>query len=934
MQKQVTRKATRSEEHVQSTCSPLFLLRVGGLPVNVVDALRFEEVARWRDAVLELEAMMAGRKDRLIDILHTAVNTHREDQKLRRKLIDLKRNVYNMRPPDTMRDARLLCEVLPANEQELLGEWLHLWEVYQEKYQLGQDILMQEVVRKRAMLKEVIDTPDFRKGILLSSSLLDEAAAGYIGYDNQRLNREARTVERSLVEYLLRTAYKTSPFSTLTSVCAGTIESSSAGDIRDMNFQVAHMEKRSFPKLNVALLSRLSSLLLSDAPNDVRREFPVRVTSSWWRQGSRIKYLRRRQNVEEIDANAPTILDIIHEHIFSLPAGHLQEDLLAVMREGREAKLTELIEELCTYGSSNRSEQEVEAYLLRLLKLGFLLVPNLQIDIHNGNPLAQYRKGLLQLSIPLTDGLADELEKIERLVDSYSEASVTERRELLATLKQQVRQCYALLGQPDPPLPRTLLYEDTTLEPSELAIPERKWNAVLTSLGELEQLLPIFDASLPQKLITRGYFQAKYGVAQRCDDFLLFADTFNADYFEQYLRDMASRKTLDSEGRFNRHENHFHQPEISKIDEARQVVAEYVHNAYTRMQSTPTVKRGELILGEDFLATTSALLPDHGEILQSNTFFSQFARVNGEPLLVVNQVYAGLTLMFSRFAHCFTDGNSQVVQTLRTTLESLQPGGAVLAELKGGYDATNLNLHPVVTPYELVCPGELSTRPQEQQIPLADLYVQDDLQENRLRLYSRRLGKEVIPVYLGFLVPMLLPEVQQILLNFSCLSMCAFNLWNGVKVDDSEDGLTFYPRLRYKHVVLQRAMWKMPVKLLPQRENAQSDADFYLAVSRWRKDHGLPAKAFFSTDTSASYAPLAVDEEEKTERSRKPLYVDFENYFSLALLEATVRKMRPEQRVVLSEMLPGREDLWFEHDGYTYVSEFVLEMNRSHRERK
>jgi hypothetical protein len=59
---------------------------------------------------------------------------------------------------------------------------------------------------------------------LLSSPLLDDAISAYIGSDNLQLNREARTVERSLVEYLLRTACKTSPFSTLTSVCLGTFE--------------------------------------------------------------------------------------------------------------------------------------------------------------------------------------------------------------------------------------------------------------------------------------------------------------------------------------------------------------------------------------------------------------------------------------------------------------------------------------------------------------------------------------------------------------------------------------------------------------------------------------------------------------------------------------------------------------------------------------
>ncbi len=448
MQKQLTRDETRI---MQSACSPLFLLRIGGQPIDVMDALRFEETLQWRDAVLALETIFSKSKDTLVDVLHAAVAMHKEDQKLRRKLIDLKRKVYNLHAPGNIAEVRLVVEALPEHEQRLLSEWLDRWEQYQHMLAAGPDILAQELRQQRAILKAAIDTPDFRKGILLSSPLLDEAIDAYIAGDNQQLNREARTVERSLLEYLQRTACKTSPFSTLTSVCVGRFDDHNAEEHEDVTSQMESMEKRSFPKLNVALLSRLSYMILSDAPDDVRRELPVRITSSWWRQGNRIKYLRRRQDIEEIDADAPTMIDIIHENIFYLPAGHLQEDLLAVMRDGREAKLGELIANLCLRVTDKRAEKEVEAYLFRLLRLGFLLVPPLQIDIHKENPLACYREGLSSIGTPLTNILADELGEVERLVAAYSTAPVSMRRTLLMAVKSQMKYCYSLLGQDRPP---------------------------------------------------------------------------------------------------------------------------------------------------------------------------------------------------------------------------------------------------------------------------------------------------------------------------------------------------------------------------------------------------------------------------------------------------------------------------------------------------
>jgi hypothetical protein len=64
----------------------------------------------------------------------------------------------------------------------------------------------------------------------------------------------------------------------------------------------------------------------------------------------------------------------------------------------------------------------------------------------------------------------------------------------------------------------------------------------------------------------------------------------------------------------------------------------------------------------------------------------------------------------------------------------------------------------------------------------------------------------------------------------------------------------------------------------------------------------------------------------------KPLYVDFESYFSVSVLEATLRRV--EGIVVFTEMLPDRRDLWLRDDGQSYVSEFVFEVNRVRGYRK
>lgn len=920
-----------------STVSSQFLLRVAGLPINVVDDLRLEETIQWVNAVLSLETLLAGRKDRVVDMLHEAVNMHKENQKLRRALINLKREIFTMHVARSAQEAQLVADALSCEERQALHEWLNLWKTYREMLKSGSETLSRELSQKRGLLKKIIDTPDFRKGVLLSSSLLDQAVASYLTSDNLQLNREARTVERSLVEYLVRTACKTSPFSTFTSVCIGTFDDGDAeyrqavtGSLNRLQFTLPmplthlrfaseRMQQRSFTRLNIVVLSRLSSLILT--ADEIKHELPICLSPGWCIQGKRVKYVRRKPDVDATDEDALMALDIMHENVLSLPAGQLLQDAIDILKDGREATLGQVVSQLRAVERYRAAEMEVEAYLLRLLHLGFFIVPNLQLDIHSKNPLGEYRKGLLEITTPLTDRLAHELGEVEMLVETYATAPLALRREVLATIKQRLKNCYAELGYPQAALPRTVLYEDTTIRPEKLAINQENWKNVFSDLAELQEVLPVFDTNLSRKLITKGYFRARYGAGQVCDHLLSFAEMFNADYFEQHWKDSIGTQTFDDDGKFKRKLNHFHLPELDMLHDARQAVADYVHDASVLMPEDSA----ELILDDDFLESLSALVPLNVGDMQSHSFFSQCAQVNEELLLIINLVYPGLTGMFSRFAHCFSEEDGyKLVPALRADLQKLQPGGAVFAELKGGYDATNLNLHPAVTPYELVCPGELSSRPLEEQIPLEDLYIQDDLQEDCLRLYSRRLGKKVIPLYLGFLVPMLLPEIQQVLLNFSPMNRCPLNLWEGTRRARSEDGLVFYPRVRYKHIVLQRAMWKMPVSFIPQRESGQSDADYCLTIARWRKANGVPTRVFFAPVEVYS-STASKDETHKLVRSRKPLYVDFENYFSLSLLEATLRQMT--QQVVLSEMLPGRDDLWFDHAGSSHVSEFVFEMN-------
>src|SRR5262249_54087996 len=120
----------------------------------------------------------------------------------------------------------------------------------------------------------------------------------------------------------------------------------------------------------------------------------------------------------------------------------------------------------------------------------------------------------------------------------------------------------------------------------------------------------------------------------------------------------------------------------------------------------------------DMSHSAIASMPARGFANFAQTFFVQLSvDASNNPLLVVNRVYTGLGLMFSRFISSFRNEEAtQLTEQLRAYLRSQQPTGAIFAELRGGYESNNLNLHPLLTEYELVMPGDVCHHSRTQQI--------------------------------------------------------------------------------------------------------------------------------------------------------------------------------------------------------------------------
>ncbi|HEY9439147.1 MAG TPA: lantibiotic dehydratase, partial [Streptomyces sp.] len=485
-------------------------------------------------------------------------------------------------------------------------------------------------------------------------------------------------------------------------------------------------------------------------------------------------------------------------------------------------------------------------------------------------------------------------------------ATAGERAALLDELRAGLRAVQEEeLGAASAKVPQTLLYEDTAAGP-EVELDPAVWQRVAAGpLASVERILPAFDLTLPQRITFKGFFLARYGQGGRCDDLLKLVHDFHEDFFDQYMTFTARRTPYDDEGRYVPEVNWLGLPQLKSLDTARQMFIERMRALWQATEPGTD----EVTLDDAFLDEVAAELEPLAPDFAPMSHHVQLADRPGDPLVVLNRSYGGVSFPYSRFTQLF-DG---LAERLLARADGMAPGGAVLAEVTGGPVTSNLNLHRRLTRYEIVCPGERGTLPEEFRIGLDDLYLVHDAERDRVVLRSTRLGREVVPVYLGYLVPLALPELPRTLLLLSPTSMAPLNVWGGVPEGEPSGGVTGRPRVRYGSVVLSRRSWSAPAAVLPLRKPRDPDDEWFLAWHAFRRAHGLPDRVFATVADSGARGATGA----------KPQYLDFDSPLSLSAFEAIIKS--PGARVVFREMLPDEDALHAVSAQGRHVAELAVE---------
>ena len=886
----------------------VMLMRVGGLPVTSADGLKDDSLPAALARSMELTASLSGLAERLSISLYEAVSRANGDAPLQHALLAVRRGVFNGR---RLNDCDVAKVKAWLDEQTLadLGEWRQLKELSGTHGAESEKAVQQSLLQHRAALRSIAQSQSFRKGLLLSSPSFERALDEYVRFTAGKLDKKLRRTERTLLSYLMRTTHKTSPFSTLTAVSMVRLNDDAPVCGR---LELAAPEQQTAVRPNLRILSRVAQALRESACE--YPDLPLAIRCEPVIDGCRVKYWKR----EEQGAREAGHIKV-SENTFWI---HLTPSLQVLLDEfaGHGVLTVAETREMLIARAQLTTKEAVE-YIRLLIDNGFLDLAGLRQSLFDQGCWSRVADALSRTGEPALSRAAEGIRKLLGLTAEFEGSPLAGRSRILEEMGTEVRMLLEAVGD-RAPVPSLLVYEDSRLAEPSFELNCRTFGPTTAAFAELQPLLSVFDPLLVTKASLKALFRKRFGPGGTCRDLLAFSDFFHEVFYRPYQE--ASKQASKAQGAnpFGRGTlNPLKLPEVKALEQARN---EFADNIERELEGARFSEEFEIPI--NWVTSLGTHLAQWHRRL-SNSFFFQPAVLNGGPVTVLNHVYSGYGCMFTRFMHLFaaaqreSDRRESLEAALRAHIQSLQPEGMLFAEMQGGYD-TNLNQHTLLTEAELVLPGERGMLPIERQIFAEELALRHDIESDEVYLYCERLDKRIVPLYLGMFYPMLLPELQTMLLHFLPPTILRASL-APVRLPEGTS-VRYQPRIRFKQVILERAKWTVSTSALPVRNHQEPNFEFFVRFDTWRKEAGIPAEAFvLAIPLSASEADGRAD---GLASPQKPFYVDLQQPLFLLQLEKLVSDSNGFLQ--FTECLPSPKDTFVSHGAERYVSEFVIDITQ------
>lgn len=659
--------------------------------------------------------------------------------------------------------------------------------------------------------------------------------------------KRGRNTERALVRYFTRMTGRPVPFGLFAGLSVGLVADSTSLDIE------AHTKFRRRTRLDADYLLNLAEEIAA-APA-LKKALFYRPNSSLYRAGGRLRYFESRR-----DARGRAYQLVAVEETQALA------EILQLAAEG--ARAPELAAALV---DDEISSDEADEYI-NLLIDNQILVPDLPVSITGRDPLGSLIASLRGHEEARTLTRArTELKRIDREGPGVSPCRYERLTETLGRLPLPV----------DP----SRLFHVELLKPASRAT---LGGPVLEEIKRGVEMLHRVCPNLEPEALTR------------------FRDAFGERYEEA---EVPLAEALDEESGVGFGDAAEPSPLAANADAPNETQRWDARQAFLLQKLCRALERDEqeIVLDEgdvEKLSEKSPLpLPDSFAVIAKVAAASQAALEGGDFRVLVEGLSgpSGATLL-GRFCHADEQLRRHVARHLRA--EQAARPGVVFAEIVHVPEgrAGNVVTRPALRGFEIPYLGRASV-PLRRQIPISDLTL--CVRDGRVRLRSRRLGREVVPRLTSahdFNVRS--PGLYRFLCALQYQGVAGELTWSWGALSTAP----FLPRIVCGKVVLSPSRWHVTGEELRELDCRGAAARFR-AVQVWRARRRLPQVVALSDSESS-------------------LPVDFDNALSV---ESFALLVRGRERATLVELFPAPHETAAHSPEGAFLHQLIVPFTKSGR---
>lgn len=793
-----------------------------------------EEIQSVVTKLNELQLAIEEEKNFVVSQIEEKFSQEKEP-----KLLNLKRDVHNLRRVRLQKYSGDVC----------LQQLLTLLKQQEEIKTSLTETYMEAVQKSRTVLQEEIANEQLKKTILFFNRTIYKNVEKYLSKPIDQHNKKDKKLDNFIINLLMRSSMKTSPFSYLT-------KTGSTGN----RFSIT---KEVNVELNHALLFRIFlESIRSDA--GALKKIPVQV-SKFGQRDNKIFFVTQ-ENVPQSRK--------IYETSDKLVEMKIDEKVIEYLKE--QQGQTIIYEEFEQFLKQHTLYSSYELEVFKKLVSTKVLVQKVTVVAERGlvKQIIEYLN-----DNQICETLREQFQFIEEKQRAFEIAEVEERLSIWQDIEAIIKQ----LSESIPSFGTEILYEDVLFGSKENKsnIDDIKDKFSQTFFQEMTSFLLLFDVNIRVQYEVAALYKEKYGneMISLSDSNLLNQVFFEKlRYFFPYFQDMDYRYTNAIA------------PEVKLLDDLRD---EFKESFLDYLETNDSSE----IDFQKVIAPFSKRIPD--SIKSGNEFSMTFFYQLYQDKVILNDIYDGQEKFLSRFKDFFGDLENSKDYKEYVEKNYYDKNYYEVTELFG----FNGGIHDRV--YNQKLNLELGNqRFSDTEHPnVSDFSVMYDQRSNKLQILDHA-GQKARVAYKSSLVPVFLPGVLSVLLLLFQSGRINFDINYFLKKR------TELPRINFENIVLYRKKWNLKLADLNKLvEQSEDDIALYLSCNEYFKEQELPETFFLKKyrlgEEISAMKPMFIDikvpalfkhfiSEIKGEQALEPLYYieevvpKFENELREYVVEYTI----------------------------------------------